>query len=223
MGWIDAELVLVALAAMLSPTTLSFSVLSLVLSDRPRRSGFWFYLGAFGATLGIGIVAALVLGDRAATDHPNEPKTWVAIIDIVAAVLLAVWIVRVRRRPPNPARAEAMITQMTRITGSPAIVIVGAGAALANPGGFVPLALKMISETDPGIAEYIVEWILFTIVSLLPMAVALIMLVVAPGPAMHVLHRARDWLVGNARTVAAVIVGLLAAALLRNGIAGLVA
>jgi hypothetical protein len=223
MGWIDAELVLVALAAMLSPTTLSFSVLSLVLSDRPRRSGFWFYLGAFGATLGIGIVAALVLGDRAATDHPNEPKTWVAIIDIVAAVLLAVWIVRVRRRPPNPARAEAMITQMTRITGSPAIVIVGAGAALANPGGFVPLALKTISETDPGIAEYIVEWILFTIVSLLPMAVALIMLVVAPGPAMHVLHRARDWLVGNARTVAAVIVGLLAAALLRNGIAGLVA
>src|SRR3954470_1510332 len=182
MGWIDAELFLVALAAMLSPTTLSFSVLSLVLSDRPRRSGFWFYLGAFGATLGIGIVAALVLGDRAATDHPNEPKTWVAIIDIVAAVLLAVWIARVLRRPPNPARAEAMITQMTRVTGSPAIVIVGAGAALANPGGFIPLALKTISETDPGIAQYIVEWLLFTVVSLLPMAVALIMLVVAPGP-----------------------------------------
>src|SRR5215218_141017 len=125
MGWIDAELVLVALAAMLSPTTLSFSVLSLVLSDRPRRSGFWFYVGAFGATLAIGIVAGFVLGDRAATDHPDQPTTWVAIIDIVAAVLLAGWIVRVLRRPPDPARAEAMITRMTRVTGSPAIVIVG--------------------------------------------------------------------------------------------------
>ena len=34
MGWIDAELALIALAAMLSPTTLSFSVLALVLGDR---------------------------------------------------------------------------------------------------------------------------------------------------------------------------------------------
>jgi len=223
MGWIDTELVLVALAAMLSPTTLSFSVLSLVLSDRPRRTGFWFYVGAFGATLGIGIVAGLVLGDHAASDHPNQPTTFVAIIDIIAAVLLAGWIGRLLRRPPNAARSEAMMAQMTKVTGSPAIVIVGAGAALANPGGFIPLALKTISETDPGAAEYIVEWLLFTIASLLPLAVALIMLVVAPRPAMHILHRTRDWLLRNARTVAAVIVGLLAAALLRNGIAGLVA
>ena len=35
MGWINAELVLVALAAMLSPTTLSFSVLALVLGIAP--------------------------------------------------------------------------------------------------------------------------------------------------------------------------------------------
>jgi hypothetical protein len=38
---------------------------------------------------------------------------------------------------------------------------------------------------------------------------------------MRILHSARDWLVHHARTVAAVIVSLLAAALLRNGIAGL--
>jgi hypothetical protein len=35
----DAELGLIALAAMLSPTTLSFSVLALVLGDRPLRTG----------------------------------------------------------------------------------------------------------------------------------------------------------------------------------------
>ena len=46
MGWVDLELVLVSLAAMLSPTTLTFSVLSLVLADRPLRTGIWFYLGA---------------------------------------------------------------------------------------------------------------------------------------------------------------------------------
>ena len=50
------ELVLVSLAAMLSPTTLTFSVLALVLSKRPLRTGIWFYLGAFLITIVIGIV-----------------------------------------------------------------------------------------------------------------------------------------------------------------------
>src|SRR6516225_8733540 len=57
----DTELALIMLAAMLSPTTLSFSVLTLVLADRPLRAGSWFYAGAFTATLAVGIVAAFVL------------------------------------------------------------------------------------------------------------------------------------------------------------------
>jgi len=74
-GWIDTELALTALAAMLSPTTLTFSVLVLVLGDRPLRTGLWFYLGALGATLGIGVVAAFVLGNAAASSTPSTPKT----------------------------------------------------------------------------------------------------------------------------------------------------
>ncbi|HEX4187715.1 MAG TPA: hypothetical protein VHY83_07460, partial [Solirubrobacteraceae bacterium] len=65
--WI--ELALVGLAAMLSPTTLSFSVLALVLSERPLRTGFWFFLGAFGVTLIIGLVAAFLLGNAAASSR----------------------------------------------------------------------------------------------------------------------------------------------------------
>ena len=66
MGWIDAELALTAVAAMLSPTTLSFSILALVLGDRPWRTGVWFYLGALSATLAVGVAAAFVLGNKAA-------------------------------------------------------------------------------------------------------------------------------------------------------------
>jgi hypothetical protein len=47
------------------------------------------------------------------------------------------------------------------------------------------------------------------------------MLFVAPQWAGHTLNASRDWLFRNGRTVAAVIVFLLAASLLRNGIAGL--
>jgi hypothetical protein len=222
MNWIRAELALIALAAMFSPTTLTFSVLALVIGDRPKRTGFWFYVGAMTATLAVGILAAFVLGDIAASDTPSQPKTWVAVIDVIAAVALVYLVIRLLRRPRDPQRVEAMVEQMGRVATSPVMAIVGAGAALANPGAFIPLALKDISETNPSTVQYIVEWVFFAVASLLPLAVALILLLVAPKFAMRVLNKSRDWLVGNGRIIAAVLVLLLAASLLRNGIAGLV-
>ena len=220
MGWIDAELALTAVAAMLSPTTLSFSVLALVLGDRPLRTGVWFYLGAFGATLAVGVAAAFVLGNKAASTT-SYPKPWVAVFDIVAAVFLVFFVVRFLRRPRDPKRAQSMVDQMSKIASSPWIAIVAAGATLANPGGFIPLAMKDISETNPSTTAYIVEWVFFSIVSLLPLAVALIMLAVSRDWATRLLQHVRDWLVRNARLIGAAIMVLLAAVLLRNGISGL--
>src|SRR5262245_47269345 len=164
---------------MLSPTTLTFSVLALVLGDRPLRTGFWFYLGALIATLAVGVAAAFVLGDVAASKS-STPKTWVAVLDVVLAVLILAWVVRSARRPPNPAQMQSMIKKMSGLATAPIAAIVGAGAALANPGGFIPLALKDISETNPSAVGYVIEWVFFTLVSLLPLAVALLLLVVAP-------------------------------------------
>src|SRR5262249_56783300 len=91
---VDVELGLTALAAMLSPTTLSFTVFALVLGDRPLRTGVWFFIGAFGLTLIIGVVAAFALGNAAAPSGSSEtPPTWVAIFDIVAGVLLLLYVV----------------------------------------------------------------------------------------------------------------------------------
>lgn len=220
MTWINAELALVALAAMLSPTTLTFSTLALVLGDRPLRTGFWFYLGALSATLGIGVIAAFVLGDVAASET-STPKTWVAIVDVVAAVVLLVYVIRAARRPPDPARLNSMIAQMNKLATAPLAAVVGAGAMLANPGGFIPLALKDISELDPSAAQYVVDWVFFALVSLLPLAVALLLLVVARDWTQRVLVAARGWLERHARAIAFVILVLLAASLFRNGIAGL--
>src|SRR5204863_323445 len=112
MAWIDTELLVVTIAAMLSPTTLTFSTLVLVVSDRPFRTGVWFYLGALVVTLAIGVVAAFVLGNAAASSHPSTPRTWVAVVDVVAAVWILGWVTRLMRRPRNPARTEAMMEQM---------------------------------------------------------------------------------------------------------------
>jgi threonine/homoserine/homoserine lactone efflux protein len=220
---VDTELALVALAAMLSPVTLFLSVLALVVGERPMRTGVLFYLGAFGATLVIGVLAAFVLGNAAASPKPNTPKTWVAIVDVVAGAVVVFFVVRLLRKPRDPRRVTAMIDQMSKVASSPVIAIVGAGATLANPGALIPLALKDISETNPSTGQYILEWFGFALVSLLPLSVALVALAVAPEPTQRLLHHARGWLERNARTIAAVILLLLAAVLMRNGIAGLTA
>ena len=221
MDWISAELALTALAAMFSPTTLTFSVLVLVLGKRPLRTGLWFYFGALGATLGIGIVAAFVIGNVAASQTPSTPKTWVAVVDVIAALALLFFVVRVMQRPPNPERTAGMIAQMEKVSSSRAVAILGAGAALANPGAFIPIALKDISELDPSTTQYIVDWVFFSLASLFPLAVAHVLLVVAREWTERALGRVRGWLELHARTVAAAIVVLLAVSLLRNGIAGL--
>jgi len=221
MGWIDTEVILVSLAAMLSPTTLSFSLFVLILGDRPLRTGFWFFLGAMGATLLIGVVAAFALEDIAASSHSSTPKTWVAILDLVFAVLIVGWVVVKLRQPPNQERIDGMVAQMTKVASAPALAIIGAGATLANPGGFIPIALKGISELNPSTAQYVADWVFFAVASLLPLEIALICLLVAREPTERRLGKVRGWLERHARTMAAVIVLLLAAALLRNGISGL--
>ena len=220
MSWIDAEIVLVSLAAMFSPTTLTFSVLALVLGDRPLRTGFFFYLGAFTATLAVGIVASFLIGDIAASDT-SSPKTWVAVLDLILGVLVLVYVVVFLRRPRDPARIQSMIEKMSKLATAPMLAVLAAGAALANPGGFIPIALKDISELNPSTIQYAVDWLFFTVASLLPLGLALLSLLVARDWTVRQLGRARTFLERDARAIAAAIVVLLAISLLRNGIAGL--
>ena len=222
-GWHGAELALTALAAMLSPTTLTFSVLILVLSKRPLRSGFWFYLGALGATAAVGVIAVFVIGDAAAPSQASgPPKLWVAVIDVVAAVLLVALVVYYLRRPRDPTREERAVAQVSKVADSPIAALIGAGAVLANAGAFIPLGLKDISELHPSTTGYIIAWVLFSLVSLLPLAAALILLVASKEWTLRQLDAARDWLIRHARIIAAVIVLVLAAVILRNGIDGLI-
>ena len=160
MSWVYAEVVAVSLAAMVSPTTLTFCVLALVLGDRPLRTGLLFYTGALTATLAVGVAAAFVLGDIAASETPSSPKTWVAVVNLAAGGLLLLWVARTARRPYDPTKVAAMVDRMSGVVSSRWLAVLGAGALLANPGLFIPIALKAISETDPTTAGYALQWLL---------------------------------------------------------------
>ena len=118
-------------------------------------------------------------------------------------------------------RTPALRSARCSASGSAAGWLRAAGATLANPGGFIPLALKTISEEGPDAAGFVGLWVIFALASLLPLLIAIVALVVAREPAERTLRRVQDWLLRNARLVAAVLLVALAFALLRNGIDGL--
>ena len=114
-----------------------------------------------------------------------------------------------------------MVDKMGSVASSPWIAVFAAGATLANPGGFIPLALKAISETNPTTTGYAVSWLFFTLASLLPLGLAIVRMLISPDRAQRLLRATRIWLEGNLRLIASVIILLLAASLLHNGISGL--
>jgi hypothetical protein len=114
-----------------------------------------------------------------------------------------------------------MVEKGSAIASSPWVAIVGAGAALANPGGFIPVALKDISQLDPSAGGFIALWVAFTTLALLPLIAALILLTFRREWAMKVLGGAHTWLLHNAMRLGAVLVSIIGVVLVRNGIAGL--
>jgi hypothetical protein len=217
---VDIELALVGLVAMLEPATLISSALALVVGDRPRRTGFWFYVGGLGATLAVGVIAAFVLGDVAASPN-SEPKTWVSVCNLAAGLILAVYVAWTLRRPADPGKTAAVIARMDRLADAPALTIVAGGAVLANAGVFMIVALKGISQLNPSASQYILDWLLFALVSMLPLGVALVLLWAAPGWTTPKLASVRSWIERYARTLGLVIVGALAVSLIREGVAGI--
>jgi hypothetical protein len=216
---VDVELALVGLVAMMEPATLLSSTLILVIGERPLRTGTWFFLGGVGATIAVGVLAAFLLGGEAAPSQ-SGPRTWVLVFDLVAGTLLLAYAARTLSRPADPEQTARNVARMNAVAAAPALKIVAAGALLANAGPFMLIALKNVSELNPTAGQYIVDWVIFALASLLPLGLALILLRVAPGWTAPRLAGVRRWVEQHARTIAIVIVVALAISLLREGIAG---
>jgi threonine/homoserine/homoserine lactone efflux protein len=144
-------------------------------------------------TLLIGVVAAFVLGNKAAS-HTSTPKKWVSIVTILAGGVLLMYGIRLLFRPANPDQTARLTERMNKVASAPALAIIAAGAVLANPGIFMLVAAKSISQLDPSTAQYLLDWVLFTVVALLPLGIALLMLRVAPRFTQPRLIFARGWI-----------------------------
>ncbi len=152
---------------------------------------------------------------------PRRRGGGVSAVTLAAALLVLIYSVRLFRRPGASDQMARVSARMSKVSSAPAPAIIAAGAALANPGIFMLLAAKSISQLDPSTAQYLLDWALFAVVALSPLGASLVMLRIAPGFTKPRLVTTRGWVERHARTIVAVVLLGLAASLLRDGISGL--
>ena len=119
------------------------------------------------------------------------------------------------------AALGVLVAHAASIAASPNKPAGVSGAVLANAGVFMVVALKAISQLDPTRLQFILDWGLFALVSLLPLAIGLGLLLLAPRWTGSRLSSVRGRVERHARTIALVVMAGLAISLLRDGISGL--
>jgi threonine/homoserine/homoserine lactone efflux protein len=210
-----------AAAIALSPVPMACIVLVLM-SARPVRAGLVFAAGWVAALV---IVTGLVAGlahEVAAADEESA-RDGNDVLQLAAGVLFALLAVRYWRRRPGPDEEPERPRIFDRIAtlSGPGLALAGAGAALANVKN-LPLVLSAGSSIGAaGLSAGATAGAVLVFVGVASATVVLPVVAVAGAGAERsapVLKSFEEWLVRNLTTITVVVLVVLAAALIGNGL-----
>jgi hypothetical protein len=210
-----------ALAIALSPVPMVCIVLVL-LSPRPVRAGLSFAAGWVGAlAVAVGLVAWLT--DTVAEDNGEAARDGVDLVQLGVGVLFAVLAVKYWRRrpapgepPPRPAVVDRIVTM-----SAPALVLTGAAAVVANVKN-LPLVLSAgsyIGGAGLGSGSVVGAAAVFvTTASLSVLLPLLAVVVIGAEKSARTLRSLEEWLLANLNTITVVLLVVLAAVMIGNGL-----
>ena len=210
-----------ALGIALSPVPMVCIVLVL-LSRQPIRAGSSFAVGWVGA-LAIATGLVVVLTDVATDDGSEAARDGVDLVKLAVGVLFAVLAVRYWRKRPSPGETPprpAIVDKITTLSG-PALVLTGAGAALANLKN-LPLVIgagTQIGGSGLTTGQEVGATACFVIAASLTVLVPLLAVVIAgaerSAPTLKTLEK---WLLSNLNTILVVLLAVLATVMIGQGL-----
>ncbi|MEV5966549.1 GAP family protein [Kribbella sp. NPDC051952] len=210
-----------ALGIALSPVPMVCIVLVLM-SGNPIRAGLSFVVGWCGA-LAIATGIVVLLTDAVTDDGSESARDGVDIVKLAVGVVFAVLAVRYwRKRPPpgEPPPRPAIVEKILTMSGL-GLVLTGAGAALANIKN-LPLIISSGSQIGgSGLTggQEIGAAVVFVVVASLTVLVPLIAVaVVGAERSAAPLAALEQWLVGNLNTILVVLLTVLAAVMIGQGL-----
>jgi Sap, sulfolipid-1-addressing protein len=229
------EIFLLSLLAMFNPTLLAAVTLMLLLPN-PKRLMLGYLLGAYTASISLGLVIVFALPESSATS--TSKNTLSPVEDVVVGLLLLVVAAvlatdrdrplrerRARRkgekRAGNEAEEKEALPMRLLGRGSPRVAFV-VGLLLSFPGVSYLTGLNHIHKLDAAALPTALVVIGFCLVQQLLLELPLAGYLVAPERTADAVKGFRAWLARNGRQAGIIVAAVLGALILIRGIAGLV-
>ena len=206
-----------ALIASLYPFGLAV-VLILAEAERYKGRVTVFLTGAAICTLGIGFAVVFALhgaglGQQSEQSPRYGLRIGIGVAFVVAAVILA-------RRPPRPKKSgESKVTRAARNGGLIAVLV--AGVLLYLPSPTYLSALQEVGSSKLSTAATVTWVVIVAAITLITIWVPVLVIVLAPGWSKPKLAALNSWLSRNSRTLLIVVLVVLGAWQIIDGIIGL--
>ena len=209
-----------AVAVALSPLPICATIL-LLIGARGRAAAGALVVGWILGLLVVGTIVIVVLGDAATTDA-GATSDGIGWAKVALGALLLVLAVRNWRQRPRPGHEPSTPKWMTTLDDLGAAKAFGAGVALAavNPKNLVLTlaASASIASADVGGGAQAVALVVFVVVATIGVAAPFAVALAGGAQVQARLESGRTWLVANNHTVLAVVLVVLGAKVLGDGL-----
>ncbi|GAA1409615.1 MULTISPECIES: GAP family protein [Oerskovia] len=212
----------IAVGVLISPMPIVAVVLMLV-SRKAKANGFSFLLGWIVGIAALGSIVLLVAG--AATPDASGPPAWASVVKIVLGVLLLLLAVsQWRGRPregasPQPPRWMSAIDAFTPVKAFGLAVLLGA----VNPKNLllVVSGAAAIAAATPETSEQLGALAVFVVVASLGVAAPVAIYLAMGSRAATLLDGLKAWMIQNNAVIMAVLLLVLGAKMIGDGITAL--
>lgn len=209
-----------ALAAAVSPTVLTVTILLLSSTDHPRLKTSAYLLGAAVAVIVIGIIALMI--STAAGTKPAHPSAASALIDIALGVLLLAVGVRQFTKKPKPKKPEeAQEKKGQKSLGSQVFEEGALGVAMIASDYtslvFYVAAAKQTTDAKLPAVEAIVPMAIVALGILAPIILPLGATLIAPGTSRRFLDAVNGLVKQDGRYIAGIVAFIFGIYLLYKG------
>jgi len=225
------QVILLSLTASLNPTLLTATSVMLLL-DRPVRLMFGYLLGAYTASITLGLVIVFTFSGSSAVSTARttvSPAADIALGALALAVALVLHSGRhervvERRRARQSARPEKGPPRWQRqlSKGSPRVTFV-IGALLTLPGASYLAGLVSIHRLDYSAPVTVLLVVGFNVVMLWMLEAALVCWLVAPEATPRAIDRTKAWARAHGLAVAEKGLAVIGTLLVLKGIIALIA
>ena len=223
MGEAIGQMLTMAVGVALSPIPIIASVL-LVSSPRGRVNGPAFVLGCAASAAVIG-GALIAVGVGSGTSESGGPSTGTSTLKVVLGVVLLGMAARQWRGRPVGDDEPPMPKWMGALDGFSPVKSLVAGVVVTglNPKNLLLVIAGAAAVAGAGATagEEAIAWAIFTLIAVVGVATPVVISFAMGDRSEELLGRLRKWMAHNNGVIMAVILLLIGAKLLGDGIAGL--